>query len=171
MEKQDGLNVKSFEVRPLGLFARLADFLMIPVMYILSGTLETPQKTHLWNNIKLKVTDVQHLNQEQMLHCKGVKGAMQRINPISHLQIIGGWRNYVVLQPVAHEEAWYAGWITKDAVGVSQILLHGPVRLLLGPTDVSFFGISLKTNTQITIQKVSEGRIGEGGQYTKTPLL
>lgn len=162
---------KKLSVKPLGLFACLADALMVPIMYALSGTTESPQRTHRWNNIKLRREDVQDLNFDYMVHCKGISGAMSRFNPFFHLPIFGGWRDYVVLQPKASIKAWHVGWIANDSIGVSRITLCGPVRLLLGPGDVSFFGVCDNNNLQIALEKVGEGRIGCGGPYSRVPLL
>src|SRR3989344_2294378 len=132
-----------FEVPSLGWPARLADKLMIPVMYLVSGTLnEKPQKTHRWNNKKLTKAEVGSLNQEEMAHCRGVSYANKRHLLRFHIPIFGGWQSYVVLEP-EHPQGWHVGWIPQDtAAGVSRIQLSGPVRLLLGPDEVSFFGIS-----------------------------
>ncbi|KKQ46125.1 MAG: hypothetical protein US63_C0006G0002 [Candidatus Moranbacteria bacterium GW2011_GWC2_37_8] len=41
-------------VPSLGWLAKLADILMVPLMYLISGTLkEVPQRGHRWNNVRL----------------------------------------------------------------------------------------------------------------------
>lgn len=162
---------KTLYVRPLGLIARCADFLMTPIMYLFSGTVEAPQKTHRWNNVHLKRGDIKHLDSNEMVRCKGKNKALCRINPIFHLPILGGWRDYVVLEPVESIENWHVGWVAGETIGVSRIRLSGPVRLLLGSEDVTFFGVDAKDNFQIPIKKIGCGRIGHGGQYAKVPLL
>ena len=164
--------MKKILVTPLGWAAQLSDALLVPIMYLVSGTFsEAPQRTHRWNNIRLKKEDVETLDRALMVHCSGVPSAMRRINPIYHLQIFGGWRDYVVLSPTDTARPWRVGWITYDRIGVSRILLHSPARTLIGPADVSFFAIDGETGEQLPLMKLATGRVGEGGTYMKTPLL
>lgn len=161
-------------VPPLGRLAKLADKLMVPVMYLVSGAFtEKPQRTHRWNNLHLQTHDVSHLDPKKMVHSGGLHGAIPYIgNRIRfHIPPIGGWRNFLVVVPEDAKQIWYVGWWTKSVVGVSQIPLHGPVRLLQGPEDASFFGISAFDNTQIRISKGGVGRVGDGGPYKNIPLL
>ena len=105
-----------------------------------------------------------------MVRCKGLSGSGSYFGFRFHLPVLGGWRQYVVLEPEDTQD-WYVGWILSDAIGISRIKLIGPVRLLIGPDDVSFFGINGKDYGQIPIRKIGEGRIGSGGSYAQMPLL
>lgn len=164
---------KKLYVRPLRLLARFADTLMVPVMYALSGTfLEAPQRTHFWNNAKLRPADVAHLDQAMMVHAGGIKEASRRISPLFHAPVLGGWRDYVVLTPLRSDERqWHVGWIADDVIGVSQLRITGKVRMLIGRGDVSFFGIDAQAYEQIKVLRVSFGRIGDGGSFRRVPLL
>ena len=159
-------------VPPLGWLARLGDILMIPLMYVVSGTFrEIPQQTHRWNNQKLSFSEVEALDRSSMVSFSSVKGTSDSHHGIRfHLPILGGWKDYAVLQPT-HDEEWHIGWITRDVIGVSRIRLSGPVRMLLGPGEVTFFGIDARSEEQVSIQKAGVGRIGHGGPYAKLPLL
>lgn len=165
---------KKLNVRKLNWFHRLADTLMIPLMHCSAGTLEKPQETHFWNNTKLKPQDVGHLDQQKMVHCQGIPNASSRRVlriPVFHIPILGGWRDYVVLEPSEIcDEGWHAGWVADDVAGVSRIKLTKHVRLLLGPGDVSFFGVS-PDGRQISVQQNGEGKIGDHGPHSKAPLL
>lgn len=160
-------------VQPLGWLARIADILMTPVMYVISGTLrETPQRTHRWNNTKLRPRQRVNLQTTMAVFCKGRKENVERFwfcIPRFHLPLFGGWKEYVVLQPNS-VEAWHVGWIGDDVAGVSRIKIQGPVRLLVGPKDVSFFGVNTE-GVQIQLYEVARGRIGNRGEYAKIPLL
>lgn len=160
-------------MKPLGLLARFADRLMTPLMYALSGTFfESPQRTHWWNYMKFRNGELNSLNQSLTLFCPGIPGNILHTRlSRHHLPILGGWRNYVVLEPCEHGAYWYVGWISGDITGISQITLKGRVRLLIGPTDTTFFGISAIDESQIAIKKVGDGRIGNGGPYCHVPLL
>jgi hypothetical protein len=161
-------------VQPLGWFAHIADVLMLPIMYIVAGTVnETPQRTHRWNNTKLKPEQVMYLKDTMNVFCDGIQSAGVRFwfkIPIFHIPLLGGWKDYVVLQPVDVNHEWYVGWLAHDVAGVSRIRVRGPVRVLLGPGSVSFFGINSEGD-QLQLQEISRGKIGDGGTYAKTPLL
>lgn len=108
-----------------------------------------------------------------MVPFKGIETEVSRFwfnIPLFHLPILGGWKNYVVLEPYCKAQEWHIGWISEDVSGISRIKVRGPARLLLGPCNVSFFGINTD-GYQIAIQKVGEGQIGDRGKYAQTPLL
>lgn len=143
-------------------------------MYIVSGTFrEAPQQTHRWNNLRLNPSQVDGLVDDMKVFCSGARfakiGWKFKI-PLFHIPIFGGWKDYVVLQPDDDNQHWHIGWLTCDIVGISRIRVRGPIRVLLGPEDVSFFGVSADGD-QIKLREVARGRIGNGGHYAKTPLL
>ncbi len=106
------------------------------------------------------------------VRCSGVSTVRRWLFgfPIFHVPIFGGWRDYVVLSPYSVNQEWHVGWIASDVCGISRIKLSGPVRMLLGPGDVEFFGIDME-GCQIPICKIGQGKIGDGGKYKRTPLL
>lgn len=157
-------------VPPRSWVAQRLDALLMPCMYILSGTFsETPMLTHRWNNVRLSAESIGHLDRRQMTLHAGIRGERPRSRLLFHLPILGGWRNYIVLAPQEHV-SWHLGWITEDVIGVSQILLGGSVRALLGPGAVLFFGIQ-PDGAQLNVVDIGRGRIGEGGEYARLPLV
>jgi hypothetical protein len=164
--------MKKIDIPALGKLAIIADVLMTPLMYLLSGTLkEAPQGGHRWNNKKLQPKDVRHLFANQMVYRNGLITNISRCLFLYHIPILGGWRDYVVLIPELRGTYWHVGWITNDSIGISQVRLLGPVRMLIGPDDVFFFGISVLEHGQIGIKEIGRGRIGDHGPYSKIPLL
>jgi|SRR6185369_2206664 len=160
-----------FDIPPLGWRARTADFLMTPIMYLAAGTFrESPQRTHRWNNKKLTRDEAKQLDPLQMAFCLGVSGAIPKNGLRFHIPILGGSRDYVVLNPKTSEE-WYVGWKSDHSNGISRIRLRGPVRMLLGMGCVSFFAVSAEFPFQVPLEKMGQGRIGENGQYSHIPLL
>ncbi len=161
-------------VQPLSKAAHIADRLMLPLMYAVSGTWrETPQQTHRWNNTKLKPDQVKHLAAAKMVSSYGKEAREMRSwfdLPLFHLPICGGWKDYTVLQPDCDIDRWHVGWIAKDVIGVSRIQIQGPVRLLTGSGPVSFFGVNLDGD-QIKLEEIATGRVGSHGPYAKVPLL
>jgi hypothetical protein len=156
------------------LVSKLADMLMVPVMYVLQfPSFETTQRTHFWNNVKLRSADVTHLEAELCVSSKGNSEAVSRwlgFIPIFHMPIFGGWKKYIVLEPQVPQDIWYVGWIPGDVIGVSQIPLKGRVRVLIGKDNVFFFGIN-ENGDQIKISQVGEGSIGERSEFSKDPIL
>ncbi len=162
-------------VSPQGWIARLANALMVPVMYLVSGTLrEAPQETHRWNNRRLKPCEMAGLEQSQMVHCAGRDDPHAVRSPglvLFHIPLLGGWRNYVVLRPEKPRGNWYAGYQTGNGAGISCLPIMGPVRVLIGSGDVSFFGIDAASGEQLPLKEIGMGRIGEGGPFAKIRLL
>lgn len=162
-------------VPPLGRLAQLADAAMMPLMYLLSGTLrESPQQTHKWNNLKFHPDRLAHFDLSGFVRYPGLSqcSRMRRAGlPLFHMPILGGWKRYVVLTPKRPAQGWHIGWTCEDVTGVSRINLTTAVRVLLGPNPVSFFGITQADGTQLTITELGRGTIGRGGEFAHLPLL
>lgn len=108
-----------------------------------------------------------------LVHCPGHKSNQARywfVVPILHIPVLGGWRDYVVIEPTKANHNWHVGWITANVMGISKINIKGPVRLLIGPEDTTFFGVN-NEGDQIPLQEIDRGKIGNGGPYKNIPLL
>ncbi len=164
------------KVKPQGFIGWLSDMLMTPLMYLTQGTLrEVPQRTHHWNNYKLKPCEITHLDNTKALSFDGDRSTMQKrwlgIVPIFHIPIFGGWKKFVVLTPVVPCLRWNVGWIPSDDwIGVSMVSSIGPVRVLIGPDHVKFFGID-EQGQQVEIMSLGEGRVGKAGIFASVPLF
>lgn len=155
--------------------SKLADTLMIPVMYFLQGNLrESPQQTHFWNNCKLSTDDIKDFTRTSVVTEVGDPKAIPRWFgpiPIFHMPIFGGWKTFTVLEPVNKEvDLWYVAWIASDVAGISQIPLKNSVRLLTSPGSAQFFGIDTDGN-HIELHIVGHGQIGKAGEFSQVPLL
>ncbi len=163
------------QIRQPSFWSKTADALMIPIMYFLQGNIfELPQKTHFWNNCKLTRKDASSLDSSLCVTVVEQEHSVPRWFgpvPIFHMPIFGGWKTFVVLEPVDHSVTeWYVGWIASDVAGLSQIKLTAQVRLLTCEGSAEFFGVT-KNGTQIALQAVGHGKIGEQEEYAKVPLL
>lgn len=162
-------------VKPVGILARLADTLMVPVMFLVSGTWsEAPQETHFWNNRRLKPSEAESLDPSIMARCAGKydPSVMQgRWLFLFHIPLLGGWRNYVVLKPIEPRGNWYVGYLTGDLAKISRIPIAGPARMLIGSGDVSFFAIDAASGEQMPLTEIGVGRIGKGGPFAKVRLF
>lgn len=170
MNENTKINLK---IKPLGLIGKAADLFMLPVMYLIAGTFkEAPQGGHRWNVKIFQRKEVESLDQAMMIHCQGASKAMRRRwFFLYHLPIFGGWKDYVLIKPVDQKGDWFIGFIAKDVIGASRIKLSGPVRMLIGKDDVSFFALDGENFQQLAIEKIGAGRIGEGGLFARERLL
>lgn len=160
-------------IPPTGWLTYCADFLMSPLMYMLAGTVaEAPQETHRWNNLKFSWREVKLLEINLMTVVAGVPASRRWLGkiPLFHLPILGGWREYVVLEPAVPVMYWHPGWYTSHVCGASRLAKRGRVRLLRGSETTSFFGVN-EHGEQIPLTIVGYGRIGDGGPYAHLPLL
>lgn len=166
-----------FSFTAQGRWGRLADTLMTPLMYLVQGTIwEHPQRTHFWNNHKyhrLILKDA--ISAPIGVGIEGDPEATTRwlwgFVPRFHIPILGGWRNYIVLDAACYEKHWHIGWFAEDGpVGISMIRLTTSVRVLRGPGAVHFFAID-ENAEQVPLRLVGKGKIGEAGEYAQLPLL
>lgn len=166
---------KRLHIPKLGSLALGANTIMHPIMRRCTYPGESPQLTHFWNNMKLPLSALAHLDERDMVEVASFPDAMQRRrwDPRWHLPRFGGWKNYVVLEPAGYEDGeWFVGWklSIENLAGVSLIPVYGRVRVLIGPSNVTFFGMSGARHRQIRLRLVAEGVIGEDSAYTELPL-
>jgi hypothetical protein len=159
-----------------GKISRFGDICMLPLMYLLQGTVrELPQQTHRWNNMKFPLSAISHLRSDLMVTVPGDPRAVKRWwgpLPIFHIPVLGGWSKFIVMEPATPvSSSWYIGWIAGDTVaGVSQIMISHQVRLLVGAGPAQFFGLT-NEGEQIPLIVVGHGRIGQSGRFSSVPLL
>jgi len=177
--------VVNAEKMALPAWAKFLDYIMLPVMYLVSGTFrESPQRTHFWNNLKLGQGRFRKFfrrsaDNQRLVLVDGVGTVGKRwwgIIPIFHIPILGGWRNYVVLKPSNSRvgDCWYLGWYTVDGyLGISKIPLksHEAARALRGGKPTHFFALDSEFEI-VPLGIVGYGRIGDGNkEYRHLPLL
>ncbi len=165
--------MEKFYVPPLGRLARWADALIRPLMRLpfIGYRTESPQLTHFWNNKKFPKGSADHLEKSAMVFCKGDPQAVVRRSPWDIRFRLHDRPQYVVLEPIAENFAWYVGWIEGDEkVGVSQIPIYGRVRRLIGSDDVRFFGVLAVNGEQIKIHAIARGWLGDRGFYREVEL-
>ncbi len=137
-------------------------------MRLISGApSESPQETHNWHIQKLQ-DFVPDPALAVVVQGKGTSPFKNAGGPLFHIPILGGWREYVVLEAVG---PWHVGWSVAGSATINKLPLEGPVRLLRGLDgwQVTFFALDTAGN-QIPITVVGEGRIGDG-QHADVRLL
>jgi hypothetical protein len=148
--------------------------LFLDTLFTLIGWF-APSKNHPWNRQILRKDQADGLDRRMMVQRKGVKAIKRRWwwSILFHIPLLGGWKKYVVLATKqGFNTKWHVGWKASDLggeVAVSQLTLDGPVRMLIGPDDVSFFGVDI-AGVQVPIIQISEGRLGDGNPKG-VPLL
>lgn len=160
-------------VEPLNRKELLLDSLMVPLMYLISGTIrEEPQKTHRWNNTRLSDEALEYLNPDRMVHSDGAPEAIKPGKVNFHIPIINGWKKYVVVLPYDNKEShWHVGWIAPGhSQAVSRIPLTTAARVLIGPGPCKWFAVS-PSGLQLNLRQIAEGQIGDCGDYRNLPLL
>lgn len=161
------------EIKKQKFLGRVADYVMLPIMYLLQGTFkESPQRTHRWNNMHLKNVEVTTLESDKILFFDGDTSAHRRWFgpiPLFHMPIFGGWKKFGVIKPVEEIDEWFIGWIAFDALGLSQIPLKNKVRIGLGPRQAEYFGLD-REGHQIEIEVAGEGYVGQAGEFANVPL-
>lgn len=165
----------SLKIYKQGLIGRIADYIMMPIMYLLQGSIqESPQRTHYWNNLSLNIDQLKHLDDRSMISAKEDFGAHDRwlaFIPIFHIPLFGGWKHYVLIEPSVKQEEWFVGWVAGDLAGMSRVPLTGSVRMLRGSSPVQWFGVDGNGN-QIDLQRVEDGMVGNvPTKHRKVPLL
>jgi hypothetical protein len=119
-------------------------------MYGLQGHCRAvPQRTHIWNNKKFRAEINERLWSESAFRVveRGDGKAKPRwfgIVPVFHILVLGGWRRVCVLEPAENiATSWRVGWLLEDGrLGVSLVPIDRRVRVLIGPTDTTFFGFT-----------------------------
>lgn len=167
-----------FRVIPESKGGVIADALLSPLMFLGSGmrailNFETPQRTHAWNYTLVTNEDVDHLNLTSMIHESGMEEEGDpQFKGHRHLPLLGGWRNYIVLDNPSYHAGWFVGWISQKHVGVSRVpIFKRSVRMLIGPEPVSFFAVRLCDGAQMKLWRAGRGRIGDGSFYSTIMLL
>jgi hypothetical protein len=162
-------------IKPPSRSLRALDRLLRPLMRLAAGPRawrEEPQSSHRWNVVRFSClpADVARSG----IAVPGDPAATRRwlmgFLPIFHIPLFGGWKRYVVLEPVDSRVTWLVGWSAQDSIGCSRISGAGPVRMLLSRHPTSFFGVAVGTGKIVPLRIVGYGTIGDGGPYSQLPL-
>ncbi len=166
----------TLEIKPLSNIVRTLDRVLRPLMRFIAGPrawFEEPQQTHFWNNQKLETFPTTWVS--YLLQVPGDSTAASRwlfgFIPVFHIPIFGGWKRYVVIEPLDYVGTWHPGWVAVDVVGCSRVSVRGSVRLLQCPDLTDFFGVAVDDGQPILLKIVGYGVIGDGGPYCQLPLL
>ena len=168
-------------IKPYSKISYLGDIILDPFMRLLSGAPgEVAQRTHVWNLRALTTQEYSSLDPSRMVSVTGSYSGPHHRTKIHHLglfhmPLLGGWKDYIVIEPVQYSGEWYIGFLRNDhhekSEYISLIPVTGPVRMLKASEgiEVRFIGIDAGGN-QIPIHIIGEGRIGDG-KFSSLMLL
>lgn len=160
------------KVDPLNLLWRILDLLMIPLMYLISGTLrERPQESHVWHGQNLNPDLIDSINPQYTVTVQGDEPPHRLHGGIAfHVPILGGWKNYVVLEVQDEFKKWHIGWIIRqrkdDTIVRFQLhklpIFDSRIRLLSGTNayTITFFSVD-ESGRQLPLREVGKGHIGD----------
>jgi len=154
-----------FTIEPLPQWARVVDWLLLPIKHVASGTFffgGRPQQPHSWHVQIVPPEAFAALDKDIMVSHDGDPAATRRCVlglSMAHLPILGGWRHFVAVRPVDPICAWHIGWSTKEGVFINRTPLYTAIRKMVGPDKVYVFGVCAKTGKQIALKRICGGRL------------
>lgn len=155
------------------ILGKVADGLMLPLMYLLQGNFrELPQRTHRWNIFFLKTMQIEDFDRSKAVFFDPDDSAIKRWFgpvPLFHIPILGGWKKFGVVQPKESVDEWFIGWTAYNVPGLSKIPLNGPVRIGIGNESPAYYGFD-RNGEQIEIVSAGEGYIGKAGIFAQVPF-
>ena len=166
------------EVEGIPFFFRIFDFLLIPLMFFLSGFhFELPQETHKWH---MQIANCSIVDESKGIKVIGDdKSRFSNSTPLNHMPIFGGWKNYVILEASGYSNYWNVGWKLKyvdskrpDKCEIHKLRINSPyIKLLKGISDSEkvFFGLNEK-GEYVKLKIVGNGVLGDG-QFPKVRLF
>jgi len=160
------------KIKPYRWYFRLPDLFLAPIMWAFSGfAFELPQESHKWHNKILSPEEVSILDVSRMLLVDGTDSSRWTHGSYGmlHLPLLGGWRDYIILEVEGDPKYWHVGWLSGLNSGMVQRLpIYGKrIKMFRGlkGDGVRFFAIDNLGN-QILLRKVDEGRLGDSRHRT-----
>lgn len=152
-------------------YFRFLDLLLFPLMWILSGfKLELPQETHPWH---MQEIDEMQIPKDKLIEFIGNDNSKfsNKDKPFFHVPVLGGWRDYIVLEAENYGKYWRIGWILKyhnsnqkTDSQIQKLKIKSPyIKLLSGIDDSKkyFFAVSENGNFA-DLKIVGSGTLGDG---------
>ena len=171
-------NKRIMKIKKVSAYFRILDYLMMPLMWVLCGFgLELPQETHRWHMRNYPIIKVP---KDKLVKIQGDDPSKYAAKgfPFYHIPLLGGWKNYIILEAKNYGRYWNIGWIVEfknQDRAVYQIQgsrIYDPrIKLLKGinDSDKSFFAIG-ETGDFVDIKLVDQGIIGDG-KFRKVRLF
>ena len=166
------------EIKSPSSVTRLVDRILWPIMFLLGGaTRGSTQETHYWHCQPVDPITIEPSLSAQVVGDEVSNVASNRVFPFPffHAPLLGGWRNYVVLQVQASVEYWHVGWIHRSSPVNSRPKNHVQ-RLKISSREIKvlgqamgfvtdFFAIGPK-GEQLPLKVTGQGVLGDGRYST-----
>lgn len=157
-------------------WARVLDRITHPIMWCINGLNGgSPQLTRPWNNVVFsEISGSVIFNRAKegvTAAANGDPTACPRSWRMYLPPQFGGWKHYTVIAP-RRPYPWHIGWVCADGtIGISQKEIEGAVRMLRAPEPTIWFGVYAHSGTQMPIEEIGEGILGETKTHNHLPLL
>lgn len=160
-------------------FLRVLDFVLHPIMWILSGCKkDSVQETHPWH--------IQTFPCEDIPDNAGIEVAGEDRSPfthfsygLNHMPLFGGWEKQVVFETQEYRDYWYIGWKVffkdkhkKPLCQIQKLKIYAPsIKVLVGINDSKkiFFGLN-KNGEVMQLKRIGNGVLGDK-KYQNTRLF
>jgi hypothetical protein len=166
--------MKMLEVPPIGWKCRVLDCLITPILILFFGK-KNVTGTRPWHIWLAGLKDMSYLDRKKMV----ITGPMEVCDvPVQEADADVTIANYIVL--TAREEdlkrGVLIGWIvlrdqkesekhsTSDdekEVEIHRRVIHEPVRVIIGPYGMMFFGIRPSTGEQVQVFRIGKGHLSQ----------
>ena len=167
------------KIVPLAQAFRLADKLMVPIMFILRGLrFDSLQETHPWH---VQPIDPQQIENDLTITIDGTDPSNFKPGHsfMFHAPLFGGWSNFTVFEIDKKYGPFHIGWLAYDSQTgkLKQAAVHrlpinnNQIRMLDGPASqrTSFFAVDAD-GKQIPLTRIASGRLNDG-TFTKVRLF
>ena len=169
--------------QPFSQLLRVLDYLMVPLMWVVScAPFERPQESHLWHAQRLNLEAIDNIDVKSSITLRG-NDTSKIINGSGlsfHVPLIGGWRNYIVLEVQPDISKWHIGWVVRNfttgEIVRSELhklpLTKKRVRMLIGtPTRITMFFAVDTDGNQLPLKVTGRGSMGDGSKYRHIRLF
>jgi hypothetical protein len=165
---------ENIEIRPVPAYLRLVDYLLFPLMALLSGfNLDSVQETHTYHT---QPVNPRLIDDSLALEVPGANasrfknhGRITSHFGLFHVPILGGWRDYIVLE-ASSTGPWHVGWKLCDQYSGDILLCEvhrlpisdAQIKVLESPSGTILYLFACTPDgVQIPIRLVGEGTIGD----------
>jgi hypothetical protein len=163
-------SIASMKVGKVPFVWRIIDYFMVPLMWVAGGfKSDSMQETHMWHFQKFACALVPD---GKGVEIPGTETSwmQERHLILVHIPLIGGWKEYVVLEASGYKKYWNIGWKVKyydkkkkEKCEIQKLRIYDSrARVLAGQNDSKkiFFALNEKGEA-INLKKVGVGRLGD----------